>query len=237
MNSNTIRGYLSGTGVNQIAAISTNSTGATTAILIPLNTNAGTTTAILAVPQQGDIVGSSTALSPNVNQAFGINNRGRVFYSLSGQPGYNTASFDAAHPFKLRLSGIFALGTNTTASQLIIPIYQGVNSTTISTLSLASTIPTAAGTGNGSFVVECEFAWDSTSQILMGKVQSYGNFSTTNGVAANVVNGAASITAVTGITTPANLSFLAGAYLKTATGALTTAQLTCQFTEFALEEI
>ena len=204
MNSNTVAGFIGGTARNQIPSLVLAST---TETAVPLTTDTGTNSAILAVPSASAIVGSSFPLGVATNQSLSSNFGGQPLNStLAGNqsPYVSAVQFDGNRPFYVNLSAtgtVVANGANT----LTVKLYQGTSGTLGSDTAVAtpmSAIATASA-ANVRFFIQFQFFWDSTSAILSGFYSGYYLY---NGTATTISSTA--ITPLTAITTPAALSFV-----------------------------
>jgi len=212
MNSNTIAGFSSGTKRNQIPTLTL---AAVTETALPVNTDTGTTSALLAVPLQTAIVGSNTSLSINSNPA--IITKGLQFYGApdgSTAPYFNSSSFDSARPFTLQLGGVATVVTGA-GNSLQFKIYQGT-SATIGSDTIFATVGafTAATTGNLQFDITVRCQWDSVSQSLTGVLSGSWFYS---GGTKNIITTAVT-SVITSLTTPSALSFLPSVTFGAAAG-------------------
>lgn len=133
MNLNTIAGYtITGSKRNQFPA---QTLATTTETLFTINTDSGTATAIVTVPQQTDIIGSDPALDPNIPTAHhGMRGQFNSAVTMAGRPGATPAMWTGV-PFRLTLSG-----TATPASNADNGIYFNLyNGTSTSGTKIAST--------------------------------------------------------------------------------------------------
>jgi hypothetical protein len=131
------------------------------------NTDAGTAIAVVQIPQQGDVVGSSSPISVNPNPAAssirGFGPQG----NQAGRPGFNSGSFDGAKPFLVRVAGVATPASNA-GNTLTIKLYLGA---TKSGTNIATTgaVPQATSTTPVPFIVEAQLIWDSVSQLVRGQ--------------------------------------------------------------------
>lgn len=227
-NANTIAGYLSGSAVNQLPLLSLTSTASTTATYIPVTTNAGTSAAIIRVPQQADIMGSTRPLASGINQAgpgaYGTINPAPQY---GGDAGFNTGSFDG-RPFRVRMPVSYTVSASATTSALTIVLAQGTTTSATTAIASPTAITLATGGGSGVFVMDAEILWDSVSHILGGRYSFYYTFGT---AATNVAS--STISTTTGVTTPAGLSFLLSVVAQTAL----VGGITLQANEFVIEVV
>jgi hypothetical protein len=192
-NVNSVVGFIGGTGRNQIPTATVTTAVETN---IPVVTDSGVNgVAILAIPQQTAINGSSTPLSPNANPAiigFGAQAYGPI--EGSQNPFFNSSSFDG-RAFKIRLTGI-ATSAAIASQTLVFNLYLGASKA--GTKIFSTTAFTGVATaGTYSFIVEATLLWDSVSQNLnVFGLSSIGN----------TLVGNASGTQATGVTL-ANLQF------------------------------
>ena len=225
MNVNTIAGYINGTKRNQIQTLTLASTVETA---LPLTTDTGTTSAILAVPQQTAILGSSNGLGPNGNAAilvppYGVGNN---IPDGVNAPYFNSSSFDLGRPFTIKLIGTGSAAANA-GNTLTIKIYQGTSATLGSNTLFAtpmSAIATASA-ANLRFYLSLTCFWDSTTQILTA--QQSGSY-LYNGT--NTLISATAVTALTGVTTSSALSFVPSVTWGNAVGGV------ISVSEFSLEQ-
>lgn len=222
MNSDTLVGFYGGTGRNQIAS---QTLAATTETEFHVNTDVSSTTiAVLTVPQPGAIIGSSSPLNVNANSAILKNNLGRDL-AINGvnAPFATSQMFDNGHPFNLRLAGVITPASNA-ANSLTLKVYNGTSKSGGGIISIADT-GTESSTAAGSFVIEAELIWDSTSGILYGAYWS----AIAAGATKNFVTTAA-ITPATSVTL-ATLQFCATATWGNAAGG------TVAVSEFSLSQL
>jgi hypothetical protein len=225
VNVNTIAGYINGTKRNQIQTLTLASTVETA---LPLTTDTGTTSAILAVPQQTAILGSSNGLGPNGNAAilvppYGVGNN---IPDGVNAPYFNSSSFDLGRPFTIKLIGTGSAAANA-GNTLTIKIYQGTSATLGSNTLFAtpmSAIATASA-ANLRFYLSLTCFWDSTTQILTA--QQSGSY-LYNGT--NTLISATAVTALTGVTTSSALSFVPSVTWGNAVGGV------ISVSEFSLEQ-
>lgn len=214
MNINTLNGYIGGTKRNQIPTLTL---AAVTETALPLNTDTGTTSALLALPLQNAILGSSNGLGPNGNPAILVPPFGPGNNIPDGvnAPYFNSSSFDSARPFTLKLYGVATVVTNA-ANSLQFKIYQGTNTAIGSDTSFMSlTAFAAVTTGNLQFDINVRCQWDSTSQSLAGIVS--GSWFYSVGSAKTIIASAAT-SVITTLATPSTLSFLPSVTFGNAAG-------------------
>lgn len=202
-NVNTIQAFIGGTKRNQIPSLVL---AATTETALPVNTDAGTTSALLAVPLQTAILGSSNGMGPNGNAAILVPPGGSINSIPDGinAPYFNSSSFDSGRPFTLRLCGIGSAVANA-GNTLTIKIYQGTNTAIGSDTAFTTAISAlaTATAANLRFDISVRCQWDSTSNTLTGVLSGSTLY---NGTAALLTT--ATATVLTSLTTPSTLSFL-----------------------------
>lgn len=202
MNANTIFGFVNGTKRNQIPTLTL---AAVTETAIPVTTDSGTTAALLAVPTQTAVVGSSNPLGVNANAALLAGALGAQFQQAgTNRPYFNSDSFNASRPFSLRLIGTGTAAANA-GNTLTVKIYQGT-SATLGSDTLFSTPLSAVATASAAslrFDITIRCYWDSTSNTLNGQVS--GNY-TYNNVSALVTT--AMVTTLTSVSAVSALSFV-----------------------------
>jgi hypothetical protein len=186
MNANTILAFRGGSGRNQIAPLPTTGTAGNLATAAAARLYSDTTGtfnyAILAVPLQTAIIGSSNPLDINTNGAILGPAYGRMFGTPRGSqsPYFNSASFDGV-PFRLRVSGVATMGANGAQSLLVNIIHgpattiAGAGNTTIA--STGAALATVAG-GAANFSIVAELLWDSTLGYISGRQSSVISFVT-----------------------------------------------------------
>lgn len=209
MNFNTVAGYIGGTGRNQIAS---QTLASTTETEFAINNDSGTSVAVIAPPGQGDIIGSQTPLGVEANPAYLIS-RGRPAAPRGGTaPWFNSASFDVARPFKVRVAGVITPVSNA-ANTLTLKIYLGATKAGTAIASTGAMTGTQSSTQAGAFVFEALLVWDSVGQIIGGQqwwsvvAGATPNYNTWKALTANP----------TGVTL-ANLKFCASAQWGNAVG-------------------
>src|SRR5882762_562579 len=218
MNANTIIGYTEGTGRNQIPALAVPNA---TEIAALVNTDTGSTTAILAIPYGSGNIGASSSLDPNANGSITGSDFGRQYGRPNGvnAPYYSTMSFDGS-PFKVTISGTATIPV--TASQTFA-VNLRLGTTIAGTLLAGPTAVSFATGGTFSFLLEAILIWDSTSHAVSGLFDSVVA-GTGVGQATLTNNGSA-------VLTPAGLTFVATAKLGVAGTA------TVNFTEFSIAQV
>lgn len=166
MNTNTVSGLIGGTGVGQIKS---QALAAVTETLFVTNTGATptTATATIAVPLTTDIVGVRTQFDPASNAASPVRTGNRY-----GNQFFNANNVDAVlsgGPFLLRLAGTITVLNSNGGNSLNLIIYRGTTTggDVIATTGVNTGTETSIATG--SFVLEAQLTWDSTSQLLGGQ--------------------------------------------------------------------
>lgn len=167
MNADTVVGYIGGTGRNQLAS---QTLAATTETEIQVNTDNGAgAIAVLQIPQQTDIAGSGNPLYIEDNASLlSMGGRLGMRYQYAGRPGFNSASFDVGRPFLLRLAGLVTPASNA-ANTLTIKLYSGTSKAGTNIVTTGALTGTESSTAAGSFLLESQLVWDSTSGLLNGQ--------------------------------------------------------------------
>lgn len=203
MNINTITGFIGGTKRNQIPS---QALAAVTETAISLNTDTGTTSALLALPLQNAILGSTNGLGVNGNPAILVPPFGPGNNIPDGvnSPYFNSSSFDSGRPFTLRLFGTGSAAANA-GNTLTVKIYQGTSATIGSDTAFVTAISAlaTASAANLRFDISVRCQWDSTSNTLTGVLSGSTLY---NGTAALLTT--ATATVLTSLTAPSVLSFL-----------------------------
>jgi hypothetical protein len=217
MNANTISGFINGTKRGQIpvATISAVETA------VQVTTDTGTTAAILAVPTQTAILGSSNGLGPNGNAAILVQPFGVVNNTPDGNnaPYYNSSSFDFGHPFTIRVTGTCATGAGGTVS---LKLYLGASAAILGTTTAVVSSTTLPISTTGNFIFTTQIRWDSVAAAVAGSFTS--QVANAAPVAAGFLSNAVAAAS------PANLSFLLSVLSAAGSG-------TVQISEFSLEVI
>jgi hypothetical protein len=226
-NANSVAGFAqSGTGRNQFP---TQTVATLTETVLQISTDSGTNANyFLVAPTGGQIYGAVASLDVNSNQA--VIDRSPYMWGLpSGDSNdqFSSSSWDG-RPFKVRISGIGNAGANA-GQTLIVNLYQGTSSTLGSDKAIATTGSAFAAAAGGAFnfTVEASLLWDVTSGILSGSYTSNIAF----GTVSQIVAPTAVTNVVTGLTTLANLSFLASLKLGNAASSTITVR------EFVLDRV
>lgn len=226
MNSNTILGYINGTKRGQIPAFTLTSV---TETLLPAATDTGTAPAFIAVPQQNAILGATNGLGPNGNAAILVQPFGVVNNTPDGNnaPYYNSGSFDLGRPFVLKLIGT-AVSVAGASNALTVKIYNGTSATLGSNTIFTTPITALAAVTavNLRFYVSVTCFWDSVSQTLTGNISGQTVDAGTSALIA-----AATTSTITGLTSPAALSFVPSITWGAANGG------TVNISEWSLEQI
>lgn len=226
MNSNTILGYINGTKRGQIPAFTLTSV---TETLLPAATDTGTAPAFLAVPQQNAILGATNGLGPNGNASILVQPFGVVNNTPDGNnaPYYNSGSFDLGRPFVLKLIGT-AVSVAGASNALTVKIYNGTSATLGSNTIFTTPITALAAVTavNLRFYVSVTCFWDAVSQTLTGNISGQTVDAGTSALIA-----AATTSTITGLTSPAALSFVPSITWGAANGG------TVNISEWSLEQI
>jgi len=230
MNANTVLGFYSGTGRNQIPSV-TLASATETAVVVGTDTSGTTATAFLVIPvfaPQGasspTITGSFNSLDPDVNGAQLVRYGGVQSVPLAGQRKIDSLAFDGS-PFRVALYGTATPASNA-ANTFQLKLYQGTSTTLASDNNFAATgalTGTDSSTTPFNFAIQADMCWDSTSQALNG--QFYYQVGVTGGY--NTWKAATQVTSVTA----AKLSFLASYQWGNAVGG------TIQVTEFSISAL
>lgn len=226
-NSNVITGYVGGTKRSQIP---TQTLAATTETAFLINTDTGTTTAIVKIPSGTGVGGSSTPLDTNnTNSAF-LSNGPRQYGPPGGtsHPHYNSTSF-VGRAFKVRLTGTGTAAANA-GNTLALTLYVGttIAGTAIGGTGLTNTIATASA-ASLNFIIEATLIWDPTTGSITGSQWYNVNYNGTQPT--HAFQAPAALLAIPTAAAVANLSFVASAKWGNAVGG------TISITEFVLEEI
>jgi hypothetical protein len=221
MNSNTIAGYIGGTKRNQIPTLTLAST---TETVFSVNTDTGVAPAVLSIPSQSAILGSSNGLGPNGNPAILVSPGGALQAVPDGinAPYFNSSSFDLGRQFILRLVGQVTAATGT--GNTIIPAFYLGSSATIGSNSVIIK-PAASADLSGTstnFILEAKLRWDSVA----GKLN--GSYTVQVGDAAPV---ASTLVTQTSAAAVANLQFVPSFTFGNAAGG------SVQIAEFALDQV
>lgn len=201
MNTNTIAGFVGGSKRNQIQPLTLT---AVTETALPLTTDTGTTTAIIAVPLQNAVLGSSSGLGPNGNSSILVPPGGSINSIPDGinAPYFNSSSFDFSRPFNVRLIGT-AASLAGSSNGPTFKVYQGTTAAVLGGTAFATQAIVSASGSNIRFYLNIACYWDSVSQVLAGVLS--GNY-TVAGTTTAIANTA--LTSVTGLTAPSALSFV-----------------------------
>jgi|SRR5882762_3322493 len=228
MNTNTVCGYKSGVIRDQIPVLS--GIGITETIF-SVKTDTGIRPAVIAVPLQNAVVGSSASLQSATNSAILVPRLGSAS-TINGNnaPYYDSGSFDGS-PFFLRASGTFTSGV--AANDLKIGLYLG-SSATIGSDTAISSVSTgtggAFGVVSGHFLIEAYLLWDSTTARLDGTISGF--IATVGGLPIPFPSTQPVYTTQVTAATPANLQFvLSGKWNAT------NANNVIQIKEFSLEKV
>lgn len=171
--------------------------------------------ALVSIPLQGAILGSSTPFDPNANQSILGGNLGRPGGYRGSAPFFSSGSFDG-RPFQLRCAVKTTVTTGATAggASLAIKLYMG-NSATIGsdTLLFAPTainVPINQTNVTVSSIIELTLMWDAGTQKIFGEGWANQGISIAQ---ASVYTARGALAAANGVAAaaPANLQFLASA--------------------------
>lgn len=165
MNSNTVAGFIGGTGVNQIKSQTLITTTETEFVL---NTGAtpATTIAVVSVPLTTDIRGVATQFDPAANPASTVRTGNRF-----GNQYFNANNVDAilsGGPFLVRLMGIITPISDVDSTINLI-IYNGTTKSGTAIATTGAQAGIASSVQTGSFILETQLTWDSTSGKLGGQ--------------------------------------------------------------------
>lgn len=221
-NTNTIVGFIGGTKRGQIQPLTLT---AVTETAFPLTTDTGTTAAVIAIPLQTAVLGSSNGLGPNSNPAILVPPGGSLQSIPDGinAPYFNSSSFDVSRPFNVRIIGTAASLVGTTNGPTL-KLYQGTAGSVLGGTAFATQAIASATTANIRFYLNVACYWDSVSQVLAGVLS--GNY-TVAGTTTVIANTA--LTSVTALTSPAALSFVPSVTWGNAVGGtLTVAELSIE---------
>lgn len=166
MNFNTVSSYIGGTGRNQIAS---QTLAATTETELRVNTDNGTgAIAILTIPSGSGIGGSSSPQGVERNLASPYQTGRLGVPRNTAQPSHNSSSFDVGRPFGIRVAGVVTPASNAGNTFTMI-IYCGTSKSGTAICTTGATTGMESSTQAGSFIMETQLLWDSTSQILNGQ--------------------------------------------------------------------
>ena len=227
-NSNTVLGGYAGNGTTRNLFPVTQAVATATETALVINTDAGTTAALVTVPSGGKILGSTNPFDTNANAAI-LSRSGREYGLPNGETNdqFSSSSWDGRQ-FRIRLSGVASLGLTQTA---IFYLYNGATTvvgTAGNRIALTGSAYPGAGTAAlpANFMIEFTGLWDPTSQILSGYYT------------ANIANGSTSqfttTTVITNVQTSvaaAGLTFCASVKLANSTAS------TVSVREFVVEKL
>jgi len=221
MNVNTITGFINGTKRGQLPSLVLASV---TETAVPVNTDTGTTPAILSIPLQTAVLGSSTGLGPNGNSAILVPSGGSSMSIPDGinAPYFNSSSFDLSRPFNIRLIGT-ATSVTGTSNGPTFKLYQGG---VVTGTAFASQAIVAATTAAIRFYINVACYWDATSQNLSGVIS--GNYSVAGTTSLITI---AALTSIGSLTSPSALSFVPSVTWGAAAGG------TLNVSEFSIEQV
>lgn len=217
MNANTIAGYIGGTKRNQVAALTLAST---TETVFSLVTDSGTAPAVLSIPTQTAVLGSSNPLGVNGNAAI-LQPVGGLIQNIPNAPDFNSASFDG-RPFIVKLYGVVTAAAGT-GNTVIPALYLGTSATVGNNSVIIKPAASADLSGtSANFSLAVTLRWDSTSQKLNGSYTvQVGNAAPTTAV----IGTANTVAAYTG------LNFVPTFTFGNAAGG------TVNITEYSLEQV
>ena len=187
--------------------------------------------AIIAVPSQTAVLGSSTPMDPNANSAFSADVYGAMSdrRGLAQRPYFTSTSFDNDRPFHLRICG---RGTSVAdgANSLTLNIYQGTSASVVGTagniVATSGAVATATAHPIG-FYMDVLMAWDSVNQALYGTYSGAALFNS----ATQTTIASTALTHNTAVTTYTGLSFLVSVTWGAAVGG------TVVLTEMSLDQV
>lgn len=209
--SNVVAAYYGGTGRNQILS-QTLATGTETEFKVGNDAASTSVIAVLSMPTQTQILGSTTPLDQAANPAVlgsGFNQAG---YYGDSQPAYNSGIFDNGKPFLVRIAGV-ATPVSNAGNTLAIILYLGTTKAGTA-LGTTAAVPQASTTTAKSFILEAELLWDSTSQAVTG--QYWFSLPGTSGTVYSTWKTLAAAGA--SVTAPSGLTFCASATWGNAVG-------------------
>jgi hypothetical protein len=165
-NFNTFASFAGGTGRNQIAS---QTLASTTETEFKVNTDSGTPViAVLTVPQGTAIVGSATPINPSVNAASPFETGRYATPKNVARPAHSSTAFDNGRGFGFIVKGVVTPASNA-ANTLTLNLYCGTSKSGTNICTTGALTGTESSTQAGSFVIETQLFWDSTSQILNGQ--------------------------------------------------------------------
>jgi len=207
-NTNTVTAIFGGTGRG---AIPTLTLAATTETAFSVNTDSGTSVAVLSVPvgnSGNTMVGSGAPVEFNLSPAITSQSYGRKVKVGTEAPFFSATTFDAGRPFKIRIAGTATVATQA-GNTVAINIYQGTSATLASDVKIAAL--TAGGTSGQThpFLLEAVVQWDSAGQVLGGFF---------SGVNQNSVTAVTALSNAATAASPTALTFVASAVFASAVG-------------------
>ena len=242
-NSDSFSTAVSGTKRGNFATVAGITSASTSSGVFQVVTDSGTNLPfIVAVPTQGQVLGTNPPIDFNANASVLNGNLGRPGSDYRGsRPYFSSSSFDG-HPFTLQCQGRFTVATATTSVAPTVTVYQTTAAAAATALAAGisgnatlvgagNSIGTAVGTtastaGSYGFLFQATLFWDSTVQLLSG--ESVG---LVTGPAGTVYTQRAIITGIS-VTAYTNLNFFASLQF---TGASSVVGVTP--TEFTLSAI
>lgn len=196
-------------------------TGSTTSEQLFQMNSANNTTAVVSIPSQAGIVGAVTPFDPNANPAVTQNYPGGLVGRSGSRPYFTSTSF-LGRGFRVRAMGYInnlAATTNAQTTTVKITLGNAVSSTKV----LAS-VASATNFASGSFNIDANLNWDSTSGIVCGSEGGY--IGTTVVTSATLTNAGVAAAAYT------NLVFCCSVVFATSS-----ASSTATLVEFSIEQI
>jgi len=215
MNSTVVVGYFGGTKTGQILP-QTLATATETEVKIGTDTNA-TTIAVLSIPTQSLIQGSTTPLDISTNSAALDGGFNRYSYPGTPIPAFPNTAFDSSRPFLVRVCGTYTPLTGSSSVSWAPKIYLGTSKAGTALVSPAAVANTNAAGATYGFLAEAVLFWDSTSQAVRGRYDLNANGTTPveSGWVTLTNNGAS-------VTTNASLQFCFSVTWGAANGGTTT---------------
>ena len=154
----------------QLQTAAYNITGTETVFLLQNGTPA-----VLFMPLQTDILGSSTPMDPSAGAALSADVLGGEsdFRGLRGRPYFHSGSFDG-RGFRIRVTGNASVVQGGTATNVILTLYMGTSATVGSDTAINATTTSGnvialSSTITGPFIAEWTLLWDSTQQKITGE--------------------------------------------------------------------
>src|SRR5271157_522904 len=231
-NANSVSGYAASGTIRNTFPTQTVATATETILL--LNTDTGTTSALLTLPgvvATGPVVaalGSQVGLDANANTS-SIDRSAREYGLPFGNSNdqFFSSSWDG-RPFKVRIEGIASLGaTQTAIFYLYLGATSGVGTSTNRVGNTGSAYP-GGGTSltPSNFLIEATLLWDVTSQVVSG----WYTANISNGTTSQFVTTTVSTNVFTSIAA-SGLTFFASVKLANATSSTITVR------EFVIDKL